>query len=348
METAAAIAAPTEFEALSSPMAPGWGPKPPAWMRQLCSDDVDEVTQVMRTAYEHSRVVHRGGPLGFRAAWAESEDVVLGWFEAGLPQTLRGALDYAVIHLQPPQGTLYRVGRSVYTVTQGASVAVLPPTWDFTRYIPSGKTLSVGLGWPLLEAEFTARLGPRAAGWRFGLQVIHLQPMVLATLTRAMETVVSALAPGVAPSRLVHARSQLVSQVVDCLMPGLALAPQRDVSRSRLDHLEAWIDAHVSAPISLGTLCEMAGVGERSLQKAFEARRGVSPMRFVVERRLEAARRRLEQEAAPVSVTQVAMELGFDHLGRFASDYRTLFGESPSVTLGRGRGRWRSDFGLPA
>jgi transcriptional regulator GlxA family with amidase domain len=32
-------------------------------------------------------------------------------------------------------------------------------------------------------------------------------------------------------------------------------------------------------------------------------------------------------------VTDVAMQLGFGHLGRFAGHYRELYGEAPSATL---------------
>jgi transcriptional regulator GlxA family with amidase domain len=51
------------------------------------------------------------------------------------------------------------------------------------------------------------------------------------------------------------------------------------VSAQPLDHLEDWIDAHVGDAITLGRLCDVAQVGERSLQLAFQARRGMSPMR---------------------------------------------------------------------
>ena len=34
------------------------------------------------------------------------------------------------------------------------------------------------------------------------------------------------------------------------------------------------------------------------------------------------------------TVTDIAMELGFNDLGRFAADYRNLFGFNPSQTLG--------------
>jgi AraC-like DNA-binding protein len=105
---------------------------------------------------------------------------------------------------------------------------------------------------------------------------------------------------------------------------------------SRLAAVEAWIDAHLEEPITLGRLCEIAGVRERALQKAFELRRGLSPMRFVVERRLAAARRLLESAGPGDGVTGVATRLGF-HLGRFAGLYREVFGEAPSQTLARAR-----------
>ena len=115
---------------------------------------------------------------------------------------------------------------------------------------------------------------------------------------------------------------------------GRRAAPAIDASR--LASVEAWIDAHLEEPITLGRLCEIAGVGERALQKAFEPRRGMSPMRFVVERRLAAVRRLLESAGPGDGVTDVAIRLGF-HFRRFAGLYSELFGETPSQTLVRSR-----------
>jgi transcriptional regulator GlxA family with amidase domain len=44
--------------------------------------------------------------------------------------------------------------------------------------------------------------------------------------------------------------------------------------------------------------------------------------------------------AAPLpgqTITSVAYDCGFGHLGEFAQNYRSRFGESPSETLRRGR-----------
>ncbi len=48
--------------------------------------------------------------------------------------------------------------------------------------------------------------------------------------------------------------------------------------------------------------------------------------------RLDAARQRLLSERSS-SVTDVALEFGFGHLGRFSAYYRSRFGELPRQTL---------------
>jgi AraC family transcriptional regulator, ethanolamine operon transcriptional activator len=81
----------------------------------------------------------------------------------------------------------------------------------------------------------------------------------------------------------------------------------------------------------VGDLCEAAGVSERTLRNAFQSVYGMSPIRFLQLRRLHQVRRALRRDAA-VSVTEVALRHGFVNLGRFAAEYRQLFGESPSLT----------------
>jgi len=56
--------------------------------------------------------------------------------------------------------------------------------------------------------------------------------------------------------------------------------------------------------------------------------------------RLDQARADLEAPGRNTSVTIVAYDCGFSHLGRFAQEYARRFGESPSETLRRARRRW--------
>ena len=53
--------------------------------------------------------------------------------------------------------------------------------------------------------------------------------------------------------------------------------------------------------------------------------------------RLVNARRELERGRGHARVTNIALANGFNQLGRFATDYRSAFGEAPSMTLRRSR-----------
>jgi transcriptional regulator GlxA family with amidase domain len=137
-------------------------------------------------------------------------------------------------------------------------------------------------------------------------------------------------APAVTPSC-----ARLVEWIVDRLESRLPQEPASTAATARVRDVEDWIEAHLHEPITLGRLCEAAGVGARSLQLAFEARRHATPMEFVMERRLAAAHARLVADRGESSVTSVAASVGMEHLGRFAASYRRFYGEPPSATLRR-------------
>lgn len=88
-------------------------------------------------------------------------------------------------------------------------------------------------------------------------------------------------------------------------------------------------------PLSLVELCRATGVSKTVFYEAFNSLYGVSPLNYFRKRRL--MRARSELVLAPSEQTQVkevALSLGLTHLGRFSTEYRWLFGETPSATLG--------------
>jgi AraC family transcriptional regulator, ethanolamine operon transcriptional activator len=81
-------------------------------------------------------------------------------------------------------------------------------------------------------------------------------------------------------------------------------------------------------------LCQALGVGRRALEYAFRDVVGTSPKAYFIQCALEAAHHKLRASTpADHTVTEVATEFGFWHLGRFSVNYRTAFGETPSETL---------------
>jgi len=94
-------------------------------------------------------------------------------------------------------------------------------------------------------------------------------------------------------------------------------------------------DAH-RGPVPIAQLCTLLRVSPGTLENAFKSVTGVTPHAFFLRRRLNQARSVLLRGGpARRNVTEVANELGFSELGRFAVRYRQMFGESPSATLRR-------------
>jgi AraC-like DNA-binding protein len=104
-----------------------------------------------------------------------------------------------------------------------------------------------------------------------------------------------------------------------------------------------WLRSHLSEPIDLERLAAVAGVRPRTLETHFRNFLGTTPLGWVRRMRLAHARRDLERAREGARVTDIALASGFTQLGRFAANYRAVFGEAPSMTLRRSRRRWPGD-----
>jgi AraC-like DNA-binding protein len=89
--------------------------------------------------------------------------------------------------------------------------------------------------------------------------------------------------------------------------------------------IEAWTTVGLAAELHLSV---------RALQAGFKREVGMAPMAYLRMVRLRRAHTALkEAKPAETTVQAVAMSLGLLHQGRFAVNYRALFGEMPSETL---------------
>jgi AraC-like DNA-binding protein len=316
---------------------------PPPCAQRVESDDPDEVTSwVARRDGDHSRVVHGAGPYGFRLARIETPSVQVAWARTRLANTLRARFRRPTVHLALRGIQQYAYGRRQIEVATGGLVFMAPGT-EVTRHSEGHPMMAIELDPSTFASELQKRHGADRGDWQLVPQPLELSEPQQRELLEAITELVHAHEPGGAASGRIHCEGRLLSALA-AAMPGPAASKTARVSVKRLDYLEDWIDAHVGEVITLGRLCGVVQVSERSLQLAFQARRGMSPMRFVSERRLAAAHRRLSSAGVGEDVTAVATSLGFIHLGRFSIAYRSAFGESPSRTLLRGRRstQWRS------
>lgn len=135
--------------------------------------------------------------------------------------------------------------------------------------------------------------------------------------------------------------SEYLGAIADASLERELAERQLDRSlRNRLD--QAWkadefIRAHLNENLSVMRLCRELRLSRRQLEYAFRTAFDAGPAQYVQLTRLNESRRRLKAaRRTGQSVTDIAMDTGVTHLGRFATSYRRLFAESPSQTLRAG------------
>jgi transcriptional regulator GlxA family with amidase domain len=101
------------------------------------------------------------------------------------------------------------------------------------------------------------------------------------------------------------------------------------VRRAR-DH----IDRHYRMRLDLDGLALIAGLPKFNFIRSFEAAYGLTPIRYLIHRRIERAQDLLRTTNLPV--TDVCMLVGYASLGSFSSRFTEVTGESPSAY----RNRW--------
>lgn len=94
-----------------------------------------------------------------------------------------------------------------------------------------------------------------------------------------------------------------------------------------------YMRANFHEPLRISDIAMAAGVGARQLQAAFKAVTGRTPWDHLTAIRLEQARHCLLENTKKSSVSGIALDCGFTHLGRFSTLYRATYNEAPSETL---------------
>ncbi len=187
----------------------------------------------------------------------------------------------------------------------------------------------------LQELALTSELAaPGFTGWTSSPGDIALNAEVLAALREQ----IACFLAGAASNNLVDdalewLESELPSQLLQIGNGNARPGPVRARTRMRVRRkaLE-FLQANEREPLTVERLCEVSASSISTLERAFREEYGVSPKRYLLLNRLSGVRRSLLEEPPERSITDIAGEWSFSHMGKFAADYRRAFGELPSET----------------
>jgi AraC-like DNA-binding protein len=208
------------------------------------------------------------------------------------------------------------------------------------RWSPGASTYTVKLSKHALESRLSDMLGeelhsplvfdpvldfnsPQGQRWSSAVEFVR-QQLTLSTavsLGQPMAQLLEDTLCLMALEQLPHNYSYKSNKV------SAALAP-KSVRRAR-----QYIIKNLQNDIFLEDLARETAISTSTLCKHFKRYYGQSPMQYIRARKLEAVHQILKRSYAEVSVTEIALKFGFNHLGRFSQYYREKFGESPSMTL---------------
>lgn len=170
--------------------------------------------------------------------------------------------------------------------------------------------------------------------------LVRPSPVLMSRLLRLHDTAEQLALSS--PSVLAHpevARS-LENALISAMIACLTEATRHETGSRACNHalviarFEEFLAANLDQPLYLADICGATGVSERTLRACCQAHLGMGPTRYLWLRRMHLARRALVlADPAKSTVTEIATNHGFWELGRFSTEFRQLFGVSPSVSL---------------
>jgi len=219
-------------------------------------------------------------------------------------------------------GTISQTGRelsSAATIIDGVGA-----THDHRSF---GPRASVSLTSEVL-AEARNVLNACASPLPAAIHLIRPEPALMARLLllheRAARLGVTAPKALAQPEVAKSLERALIDAMIQCMA----------TSAEIIARLEDLLAANHDRPLYLAEICATTGVSERTLRVCCHEHLGMGPVRYLWLRRMHLARAALVRaDPASATVTSIATDHGFWELGRFSVEYRTLFGESPSVSL---------------
>jgi AraC family transcriptional regulator len=233
----------------------------------------------------------------------------------GGPANVRGAIEQRdVAALVPPGGIfLWPAGSSF-------NVALEQPVETLHLYIRSGVVdeVAASLGHkPMGAAKLAPRLGERDE---------LLEQLILEVSRAAANDPAPSAATYI--DYLALAIAARLVQSEHCVEGDKRSFRARGLSMPQLRRVEDFIEANLDGAVHLDVLSSVSGLSVSHFVRQFKAAAGMPPHQFVMQRRVERAKRLLRHSREPIA--QIALVCGFSHQEHFTRIFKRFTGDTPA------------------
>lgn len=125
------------------------------------------------------------------------------------------------------------------------------------------------------------------------------------------------------------AKFLLLEWHVDGQTPFMTFTPHREHADAIVRQAQEWLDTNLSEPNPVERVVHYSGLPGRTFKRRFMRAVGYTPIRYVQQLRIEAAKRRLERTVIPVD--RVASLVGYEDPAFFRRLFKRVTGISPAA-----------------
>jgi AraC family ethanolamine operon transcriptional activator len=292
-------------------------------------------------ALRHTHMEHRllgGGAYNVRLQYMGLAGLTITAGDYSFPVSARGCIPHDQVFLGLNIHTTGELRENYQEVSLNKLVLYAPGMELQYTSLGTNKWIMLMLPLERLQEAAIARQGVELTWPRQGLRQIDLHPLVVDRLRRELQGLLQfgKHFGGVPDTMLIEslASEGLVQLLVQAITHGCSSSvPNLSAGRNRaLNALEISIESWINDPDRGLRVADIEGTSQRMMEIASREIYGVTPHRWIKMAQLNAAYRDL-LDLHCSSVTEVCEKWGIGHTGRFAKDYRALFGESPRDTL---------------
>lgn len=212
-------------------------------------------------------------------------------------------------------------------VETGTAFILFPKVWH--RYRPDPV-----LGW---EEKWTEFRGPIVDDLRHANVLDPASPIRKGALAAGLETVIDAIHARVRNAQQPGFDPELSARMLSALAVWQACG-RASPARSRLvravAEAERHLAEHIAEPVNIEALARRLGVAYSHFRRAFKLHTGFAPWQYVLQQRLDRARRLLS--AGDSTLEDIAGRLGFSSAFHLSAAFKQAFGTAPD--------KWRRQF----
>jgi AraC-like DNA-binding protein len=272
--------------------------------------------------------------------------VSLGYLEYGTDVTvfLNQSSEYYSVSL-PINGQLLLNSGGAQHSSEGSKAIVISPGRQSTLDLDgSCRTLVVSINRRLLELVLRRLIGrpvTRPVVFDTGMS---LDSAATASWWRTAEYYLRELMTHGSIFTYPNMGAEMELGLVRALLLSQSNNYSEELSRKVIDGLpeyfaraRSYIEENYPNSVRIDDIERVSGVTSAKLCVTFREFTGTTPMGYLKRTRLDRARLELLNGPRDQKISSIAMDVGFNHLGRFSVEYKLAFDESPTETFARRR-----------